>query len=137
MSLDLYLKETANLARQQSALLESARNMLQHGKKLTPLEEGGVLHALQLLIENAIGKTKQTLKFSNEPVPTSAYDAIEALTRIGQLPADQLPQWMAIIGLRNRIVHEYMNINIGRVLQLVEQKNYQIVTDFLLSPIKR
>ena len=136
MSLDLYLKETANLARQQTALLETARNMLQKGEKLTPLEESGVLHALQILIENAIGKTKQTLKIANEPVPTSAYDAIEALTRIEQLPSDQLPQWMAIIGLRNRIVHEYMNVDIGRVLQLIEQKNYMIVTDFLLSPIK-
>jgi len=137
MSLDLYLKETANLAKQQSALLESARKTLQEGGKLTPLEESGVLHALQLLIENAIGKTKQTLKFANEPVPTSAYDAIEALTRIGQLPSDQLPQWMAIVGLRNRIVHEYMNLDTNRVLQLVEQKKYEIVTDFLLSPITR
>ena len=135
MSLDLYLKETANLARQQSALLEGARKMLQEGEKLNPLEESGVLHALQILIENAIGKTKQTLKFANEPVPTSAYDAIKALTRIGQLPSDQLPQWMAIIGLRNRIVHEYMNVDIGKVLQLIEQKNYEIVTDYLLSPI--
>ncbi len=136
MSLDLYLKETANLARQQSALLEGVRDRLQKGENLTPLEESGVLHALQILIENAIGKTKQTLKFANEPVPTSAYDAIEALTRIGQLPSDQLPQWMAIIGLRNRIIHEYMNVDIGRVLQLIEQKNYEIVTDFLVSPTK-
>ncbi len=136
MSLDLYLKETAHLARQQSALLEGARDMLQKGEKLTPLEESGVLHALQIVIENAIGKTKQTLKIANEPVPTSAYDALEALTRIGQLPADQLPRWMSIIGLRNRIVHEYMNIDIGRVLQLIEQENYKIVIDFLLSPIK-
>jgi len=135
MSLDLYLKETAHLARQQSALLEGARDMLQRGEKLTPLEESGVLHALQILIENAIGKTKQTLKIANEPVPASAYDAFEALTRIGQLPSDHLPRWMAIIGLRNRIVHEYMNIDIGRVLQLIEEENYKIVVDFLLSPI--
>ena len=73
MSLDLYLKETANLAKQQSALLEGVRDRLRKGENLTPLEESGVLHALQILIENAIGKTKQTLKFANEPVPTSAY----------------------------------------------------------------
>jgi len=70
-------------------------------------------------------------------IPTSAYDAIEALVRIGQLPSDQLSQWMAIVGLRNRIVHEYMNLDTNRVLQLIEQKNYEIVTDFLLSPITR
>lgn len=43
---------------------------------------------------------------------------------------------MAIIGLRNRIVHEYMNLDISRVLKLIEQKNYEIVTEFLLSPAK-
>ncbi|WP_420867054.1 hypothetical protein [Chromatocurvus halotolerans] len=36
------------------------------------------------------------------------------------------------MGLRNRIVHEYMNPDIDRVLDLVDKREYQIVVDFLL-----
>lgn len=135
MSLDLYLKETANLAKKQSALLEEARSKLKETGKLTSLEENGVLHALQVLIENAIGKAKQILKSAGEPVPTSAYDAMEALVRIKQMPAEELSQWIAIIGLRNRIVHEYMNIDMKKVVAVVEEQNYQLVVDFLLKPV--
>lgn len=137
MSLDLYQQETANLARHKSMLLNEARQSLLTGKKLTPLEEEGVLHALQILIENAIGKTKHILKSADEPIPTSAYDSVQALARIGQLQQEQLSEWNAIIGLRNRIVYEYMNLDIGKVLTLVEQQKYQIIVDFLLAPIER
>lgn len=134
MASELYLKETADLARRHAALLEEARSIMASGKTLSALEENGVLHALQVLIENAIGKAKQTLKLAGEPVPTSAYDALKAMVRIKQLSADSFPQWAAIIGLRNRIVHEYMNLDIDRVLDLVDKREYQIVVDFLLVP---
>ena len=48
MRLDLYQAETARIAAEQSALLAQARAILQQGRALTPLEQGGVLHALQL-----------------------------------------------------------------------------------------
>lgn len=133
MPSELYLQETADLAKRHSALLEEARSIMQQGKKLTPLEENGVLHALQVLVENAIGKAKQTLKLAGEPVPPSAYDALQAMVRIQQLSADSFSEWAAIIGLRNRIVHEYMNLDIDRVLDLVNAREYQIVVDFLLT----
>jgi hypothetical protein len=52
-------------------LLAQAKAILSEGRALTPLEQGGVLHALQILIENAIGKAKQWLKASEQPVPIS------------------------------------------------------------------
>jgi uncharacterized protein YutE (UPF0331/DUF86 family) len=62
MRLDLYYAETARIAKEQSALLDVAKQRLAEGLMLTPLEQNGVLHALQVLIENAIGKAKQLLK---------------------------------------------------------------------------
>lgn len=123
------------LAKRQAAMLEAARAVLQKGEQLTPLEESGTLHALQVLIENAIGKAKQILKRAGEPVPTSAYDVMQSLVRNGQLPSESFPQWAAIIGLRNRIVHEYMNFDIRKVLVVVENQSYQVVIDFLLAPV--
>jgi uncharacterized protein YutE (UPF0331/DUF86 family) len=135
MRLELYQAETARIATEQSALLVLAKQRLVDGLTLSPLEQGGVLHALQILIENAIGKAKQLLKAQNEPVPVSAYDAFAALARREIISQDQLPAWNAIIGLRNRIVHDYMNIDMQRVQELVAMGRYEFVTVFLLKPI--
>lgn len=135
MRLELYQAETARIATEQSALLALARQRLVDGLALSPLEQSGVLHALQILIENAIGKAKQLLKAKNEPVPVSAYDAFAALARLGAVSQDQLPAWNAIIGLRNRIIHDYMNIDMQRVQELVSTGHYAFVTTFLLQPI--
>ena len=62
MRLDLYQAETAQIASEYSSLLDEARQQLSAGGTLSRLEQNGVLHALQVLIENAIGKAKQILK---------------------------------------------------------------------------
>lgn len=81
MRLDLYQAETTRIAAEQAALLMQARKIIDQRNTLSLLEQSGVLHALQVLIENAIGKAKQLLKARNEPVPISAYDAFSALAR--------------------------------------------------------
>lgn len=135
MRLELYQAETARIATEQSALLAQAKQRLVDGLALSPLEQSGVLHALQILIENAIGKAKQLIKAKNEPVPVSAYDAFAALARLGAVSQDQLPAWNAIVGLRNRIVHDYMNIDMPQVQELVRTGHHEFVTAFLLQPI--
>ena len=135
MRLELYQAETAQIASEYSSLLDEARQQLSAGATLSRLEQNGVLHALQVLIENAIGKAKQILKAKGEPVPVSAYDALAALARLRVIAEADLPAWNAAIGLRNRIVHEYMNIDIERVLELVRADQHRFVTEFLLDPL--
>ena len=135
MRLELYQAETAQIASEYSSLLDEARQQLSAGGTLSRLEQNGVLHALQVLIENAIGKAKQILKAKGEPVPVSAYDALAALARLRVIAEADLPAWNAAIGLRNRIVHEYMNIDIERVLELVRADQHRFVTEFLLDPL--
>jgi uncharacterized protein YutE (UPF0331/DUF86 family) len=135
MRLDLYQAETERIAAEQTALLDEAREMLKAGRRLSALESNGVLHALQVLIENSIGKAKQWLKGKGEPVPVSAYDAFAALARVGLMASDDLPGWNALVGIRNRIVHDYMNIDLGRIHALVLEDRYRFVSDFLLRRI--
>lgn len=135
MRLDLYQAETARIAAEQAALLSQARELMAQGRMLNALEQSGVLHALQVLIENAIGKAKQLLKAHNEPVPVSAYDAFAALARCGDIEVENLPDWNAVIGLRNRIVHDYMNVDMNKVLELVVSSRDKFITDFLLKTI--
>ena len=135
MRLDLYQSETALIAQEQSALLDEARITLLAGGTLSRLEQNGVLHAIQVLVENGIGKAKQLLKASAKQVPLSAYDSFLGLTEIGAVKASDLTLWNAAIGLRNRIVHDYMNIDMRRVLELVKNGQYLFITEFLLTPI--
>ncbi len=135
MRLDLYQAETAQIASEYSSLLDEARQQLSAGGTLSRLEQNGVLHAIQVLTENAIGKARQILKAKGEPVPVSAYDALAALARLRVIAEADLQAWNAAIGLRNRIVHEYMNIDIERVLELVRADQHRFVTEFLLAPV--
>ena len=128
---DIYQAETLRIAAEQQARLDQARQALQERGSLSLLEQGGVLHALQVLIENGIRKAKRQLKERGLTVPVSAYDAFAALVTHGQLPADELPQWNAIVGLRNRLVHDYMNVDIDQVLGLVAQHQERFVVEFL------
>ena len=135
MRLDLYQEETAQIARYQSEILTEARNKLMSGINLSRLEQNGVLHALQVLVENAIGKAKHLLKASSREIPVSAYDTFVVLADAGLISREQLNNWNRAVGLRNRIVHDYMNIQMGLVLELVSKGDYEFVVDFLLQPI--
>ncbi len=104
MRLELCLAETARIA---TELLDEAQQLLTSGKSLSRLEQNGVLHALQVLTESAIGKAKQLLKAVNEPVPVSAYEAFDSLARLG---------------------------DINLVLQLISQRQYKFPADSLLQP---
>ncbi len=120
---------------EQAAILDQVRALLAQERVLTGLEQNGALHALQILIENAIGKAKQILNVQNIVVPVSAYDAFAVLARHGEISHTQLAAWNAIVGLRNRIVHNYMNIDMAKVLQFIQAGQDQFILDFLLKPI--
>ncbi|QQG65902.1 type VII toxin-antitoxin system HepT family RNase toxin [Desulfobulbus oligotrophicus] len=135
MRTDLYHAETKRIAAHQGALLDEARSRLLASRQLTPLEQNGVLHGLQVLIENAIGKAKQLLKARGETVPISAYDAFAVLARTGLISQEILADWHGIIGLRNRIVHDYMNVDMDKILTLVSEGRYKLLLDFLMAPL--
>ena len=130
-TLDLYLAETATIAQTHKRTLDEAADALNSGQTFSHLEQNGLLHTLQVLVENAIGKSKHTLKALNQPIPPSAYDSFEALAQLGQISSRELTQWNAIIGLRNRIVHDYMNIDMPLIYNLIGQHGYQFIIDFL------
>lgn len=39
--------------------------------------------------------------------------------------------WTSAIGIRNRIVHEYINLNMGLILNLVKTEGYLFIVNFL------
>jgi uncharacterized protein YutE (UPF0331/DUF86 family) len=134
MRLDLYQAECVRIANEQTALLDEAKQRLLSGAHLTNLEQSGVLHALQVLVENAIGKAKHLLKTKEVEVPVSAYDAFASLAQHGFIRSEELDQWNSVIGLRNRIVHDYMNIDMKLIYGLITKDRHLTIAEFLRKP---
>ena len=135
MRLELYQAESERIANEQMALLDEAKQRILSGAPLSRLEQSGVLHALQVLMENAIGKSKHWLKSVGEQVPVSAYDAFASLERHGTINLQALQQWNSAIGMRNRIAHEYMNVDMQVVYELITKDRHQFIADFLRKPM--
>jgi len=133
MRLDLYAQETRRLASELGGVLAEVRQLLQAQHTLSKLEQSGALHAIQVLTENSIGKAKVILKSQGQTVPVSAYDAFSKLHALGYINADQLRDWTAAIGMRNRIVHEYLNVSITVVEEIIVKQYYQLQIDFLIA----
>jgi uncharacterized protein YutE (UPF0331/DUF86 family) len=135
MRLELYQQETERLASDLQAMLDAVSHRLHQQQMLSALEQAGVLHALQVLTENAIGKAKVWIKQRQLPVPVSAYDAFAQLHREKIIDDEALRNWTAAIGLRNRIVHDYLNVDMSIIESLVKERKYQLQVQFLLKSI--
>lgn len=131
MQLDVYLQETAANAVRLEAILSEAKLRLQSANHLTPLELGGALHTIQVLVENAIGKAKQLVRQRRGITPVDGYSAFADLAELGAIDAKDLPAWRQAIGMRNRIVHDYLNIDETVIYELLEHEAYQFVIAFL------
>lgn len=55
------------------------------------------------------------------PGPQDAYQAFEILVQRGELSADGLSGWRKIIGLRNALVHDYLNIDPEIIRSVIAQ----------------
>jgi hypothetical protein len=63
------------------------------------------------------------------------YVRIASLEQQGEISLQQLQQWNSTIGLRNRIVHDYMNIEMDLIYDLLTEDNPQFIANFLCKPI--
>ena len=133
MRLEIYAEETRRLASELGGVLAEVRQLLQAQHTLSKLEQSGALHAIQVLTENSIGKAKVILKSQGQTVPVSAYDAFSKLHALGYINADQLRDWTAAIGMRNRIVHEYLNVSMAVVEEIIVKQQYQLQIGFLMA----
>lgn len=89
---------------------------------------------LQLLTEACIGIAKHSLKSVGKEVPSDARKTFEKL-RILQMDSSGA-DWNRIVGMRNALVHDYLNLDPERVLDVVRQRHYQVLLDFAKQRLK-
>jgi uncharacterized protein YutE (UPF0331/DUF86 family) len=111
----------------EEALAEIA-SLLQQQGAMTTLIYRATERNLQLLIETCIGIARQTLKAQGKQVPGEARQVFEKLKAEG-LDNSNVP-WSQVIGMRNALVHDYLNLDRERIADVVRNGNYRALIDF-------
>jgi len=89
---------------------------------------------LQVLVEACIGIAKQRLKAQGKVVPT---EAREAFTRLRDLGMDHSgTDWRKVVGLRNALVHDYLNLDPDIIKDILLQAYYQSLLNFAQEQLK-
>lgn len=104
------------------------------GEPLPRLHTRAAERSLQLLIEACIGICKQTLKSKGLIVPSDAREAFVRLAELGHSEASL--DWRRIIGLRNVIVHDYLNIDPEIVADVFRSRRYLQLLSFAKELLK-
>ena len=85
---------------------------------------------LQVFTEMCIGLSKHMVKKIQNKSPTEAYQSFSLLKENGLISSNELRTWKQIIGMRNGLVHDYLNIDLLIVEDILREGHYQALADF-------
>ena len=80
---------------------------------------------LQIFTELCIGLSKHWLKTLQADSASDAYQTFTLLKENNQITSDELINWRKIIGMRNGLVHDYLNIDPIIIENVIRKKHYQ------------
>lgn len=132
--LSLYLKEAQKNAKRNQAELNELRNDLLDGQ-FRSRDYRALERVLQVYIEQCIGLAKHWLKQLDGESAADAYQTFSLLCENGQISVDELTQWRKILGMRNGLVHDYLNIDLTIVERVLREQHYHQLGDFCLKAI--
>lgn len=98
---------------------------------LSRIEQSAAERQLQVLVEAAIGIAKHWVKAQSGSAPSDAYSSFEKLSQLGKLDQSELLQWRKIIGLRNALVHDYLNFSVEVLQRVLVQRQFIQVFQFI------
>ncbi len=133
MTFQEYLDRTKEIAKEETEILDE----MSQKQFWSKVEIRAVKNSMQVIVENAVGKAKRVLKHYNCPIiAQKGSDAFSFMYEIGLIDDDTYSTMRSAIGLRNAMIHDYMNFNDEILMQVVKTKKYKEVTSFLMSDTK-
>ena len=114
--------------RQVISELDGLANILDK-RDFTLYEYRAAERTLQVLVEACIGIAKHWSRKVYHSAPADAYTAFSNLARQGELSLST-QEWRAIIGMRNALVHDYLNIDPRVIEGVIQSKRYLPLADF-------
>lgn len=135
--LEHYLGSICEQAKINCALLDELKEIFTQTNTLNPFEYAACERFLQILIESGIGLAKQWLKHLKKPVKSDAYSNFEELYSYKYIGSQDLSLWRSAIGLRNALVHEYLEIDRNVITELLTSMKYREILQFILNSSKQ
>ena len=101
-------------------------------KPLTFNERSAVERSLQVIVVAAIGCSKHYLKSKNKPVPTEARASIERVYEMLSITEPDINDIRGAVGMRNAIIHDYLNLDWKKIDVILSLKKYQLVEKYVI-----
>ena len=130
--LQLYLKEVIKHINEYVCELEELSQLT----VLNNRDYRAAERLLQLLTEVSIGLAKHWLKSIKNESGSNAYQTFVALQDLNILTDKELVEWRKIIGLRNSLVHDYLNVDKSIIKLVVREEKYRTLLVFCQAAIK-
>ena len=125
----------------EQALLRHQRRMLrildeyssENTDNWTERDFLAIQRALQVYIESFIGMARYFVQQKYTLSVSQSREALDELKSRGDLTALQHEELLKIVGFRNVLVHDYLDINDGIVQAVVTKKHYAIIEALFLE----
>ncbi|NOH84511.1 MULTISPECIES: type VII toxin-antitoxin system HepT family RNase toxin [Vibrio] len=85
---------------------------------------------LQVFTEMCIGLSKHMVKKLQKKSATEAYQSFSILKEHNLISSHELRTWKQVIGMRNGLVHDYLNIDLLIIEDILREGHYQTLADF-------
>ena len=132
-------KKTENYAKSiQEHIRECIEELDEYAEEISQLRKRdfrGIERDLQVLIEAGIGVAKRLVKKHHKLVPIGAYESFQKLSDLKIITKAELKQWESVIGLRNILVHDYLNVDRKILISILQKKEYKFIQGFVKNNI--
>jgi len=129
-SYEAYIYAITEQVEQHLTGLDELSNLLVN-RPLTFNERSAVERSKQVVIEAAIGVSKHYLKKSGKPVPSEARASIERVYELLAIVTPNIDSMRAATGMRNAIIHDYLNLDWKKIEQVVSGKKYRDIKVYI------
>jgi len=124
---------------EQISVHQGLLNQLADKDYLSLLERTAAERSLQIIIEALIGASKHLNRKLELPARNDAYSSVQQLADNNSIDPKQLPMIKGAIGMRNAIVHDYLNLDWEVIGAVIQAKKYSLlvqVVDRLCKGLK-
>lgn len=94
-------------------------------------ERSAAERSLQVISGAAISCSKHYLNSRGKPVPSEARASIERVYESLMLSEPDINDIRGSIGMRNAIIHDYLNLDWGKLEVVLRNKKYHRVSDYI------
>jgi uncharacterized protein YutE (UPF0331/DUF86 family) len=129
-----YAQEVKLHCANMNVQLDSMKAIAQQ-RALTEVENYALERMMQLSIEAAIGLAKHWVKQEVGQAPGEAYAAFEQLKKLAAIDSDELALWHSIVGMRNTLVHDYLDVDRNILLKVLMNGEYEALFQFAYKAI--